>query len=120
MIITGHGDIVETLKFLVSQREYADASVRPFQKEGAVYGAFFLRLLPEHNVTVYGEILEPKYKEDREVFASPHMEHVRLTKCYSYLEPEGEYGNTHIATMALFLTKELFDLARDSGWPHLI
>jgi hypothetical protein len=112
--------IMGALRQLVAGRQRADRNVLPFQEEGARPGAFFVRLEDTLGVTIYGEVLEPQYEEDREMFGAPSMKNVRLSRCYSKLEPDGEIGNTHIATMATFLTKEQFDIARELAWPNLI
>lgn len=102
-----------------TNRARADAVVSPEDEAKAVPGAYFVRLEPDAGLTIYGEIIQPKYPEDRAQYSKPHMRFVRLTKCYSQVEPEGEYGNVHIATMAVFLTKEQFEDFRKAGWPSL-
>ena len=103
-----------------SNRADADQTVTPEEAAQAVPGAYFIRLEPDIQLTIYGEILEPQNEEDKPLYRMSHMRFVRLTRCYSAIEPEGEYGNVHIASMAAFISKEDFELFRSQGWPSLL
>jgi hypothetical protein len=48
------------------------------------------------------------------------MKNYFFTKCYSTAPGcmTGEYGDTHVSTMNVPLTKEEFDRAQELGWPQ--
>ena len=101
-------------------REAADARVKPWQA-AIKLGDHFVRVeaLGGDLLTIYGEVIESPYPEDREVFAQPHMKHYRLTRCFSVACPEGEIGDVHVSSVQLLIDKETFELARLTGWPSL-
>ena len=101
-------------------REAADARVKPWQA-AIKSGDHFVRVdaLGGDLLTIYGEIIESPYPEDREIFAQPHMKHYRLTRCFSLACPEGEIGDVHVSTINKRMDKETFELARLTGWPSL-
>jgi hypothetical protein len=102
-------------------RRNADASVTPEAEAAAAVGSYFIRLYPVTGgcLTIYGVIIESRFEEDRALMSAPHMRFMRLTQCYSMVEPEGEPGNVHIAAMTTFITKEQFEQSRADGWPSL-
>ena len=102
-------------------RRIADGHVTPEIEASAIYGAHFIRLyaIPGGCLTIYGEIIEPMYEEDRAQYNDPSMRYMRLTRCYSQAEAAGEYGNVHIATMTAFISKEQFKKFQADGWPSL-
>ena len=71
-------------------------------------------------LTIYGEIIESPFEQDREIFAQPHMKHYRLSRCFSVACPEGEIGDVHVSSIRSLLEKETFELARRSHWPSLM
>lgn len=112
------GDAAEILSKLMKSRDAADRRVTQEQSDQAIVGACFLRFEPRDRILIYGEIVEPAYSEDRVLFEQPHMKHVRLARCYSVVEPDGEFGNVHVATMNHFVTREVFEGFRAQGRPN--
>lgn len=95
--------------------EQADGAVQPWQA-AIKPGDYFVRYLPEEDLVIWGEVVEPD-PEDASLFRQPHMKNVRLTRCYSMVCPDGEYGNTHVATMTSGIGRTQFERARERGWP---
>ena len=61
--------------------------------------------------------LEAEKRWQEETWSSPGMKNVRFAKCYSKACPEGEYGNVHVASIAMQLSEEEFMTALHAGWP---
>jgi hypothetical protein len=87
-------------------------------------GGFFARLAPEAGVVVYGEILDPLAGADPEerdflrgTYGAPHNRNVRFSRCFSKICPEGEMGDTHVASMNVVLTAREFTKAKKLAWP---
>ena len=110
----------EMLNAVRRAREAADAQVQPWQA-AIKPGDFFVRvaMLCSELLTIYGEIIESPYPEDREIFAQPHMRHYRLSKCFSEACPEGEMGDVHVSSIRAVIEQEEFEFARLKGWPPL-
>jgi len=111
----------EMFETIHQARKAADARVKPWQA-AIKLGDHFVRVdaLGGDLLTIYGEVIESPYPEDREVFAQPHMKHYRLTRCFSLACPEGEIGDVHVSTINKLMDKETFELARITGWPSLV
>ena len=110
----------EMLDAVRQAREAADAQVQPWQA-AIKPGDFFVRVVMfgADVLTIYGEIIESPFEQDRKIFAQPHMKHYRLSKCYSVACPEGEIGDVHVSSIRSLIVKEIFELARCSHWPSL-
>ena len=101
-------------------RQTADGRVLPWQTR-IKPGDLFVRVVMfgAEILTIYGEIIESPFEQDREIFAQPHMKHYRLSKCFSVACPEGEMGEVHVASIQILIDRETFELARLAGWPSL-
>lgn len=122
MNIKSFSSFEEMLASMAQDRAVADAQVDPVQS-GLKIGDFFIR--ETHGLVIYGEVLNPIDGEDEEerefqrrTRNQPHMKHYRFTKCYSPVVPDGEYGDIHVSTVSLVLSREMFDRCRAAGWPQ--
>lgn len=104
----------EIMEEIRRRTEAADSRVEPWQAE-IKPGDFFLEQHGE--ITIYGEVIESPYEEDREMYRKPHMKHFRLTRCFSVACPEGEMGDKHVSAIMMLLSKDQFEQARKMGWP---
>lgn len=95
----------------------ADEAVQPWQ-DAVKIGDYFVRVeeLYGDRFVIFGEVIDFEYEEDREVYQQEHMKNHRLTKCYSVLCPEGEFGDVHVVSIGAVITKEMFEEARDADW----
>jgi hypothetical protein len=107
-------DFVQFAEEIARARQQADDNVEAWQAEITI-GDHFIRV--HGAIMIYGKVIDLDYEEDRELYKEPHMKNVRFTKCYSKLCPDGELGNTHVATMAFKMTAEQFENAREAKWP---
>ena len=119
----------ELLKDFEAQRAAADAAVGPEASQFKV-GGFYARFMPELGFIVYGEILDPVQEEidsgadeteveyQKHLRDQPHMKNYLYTRSYSVACPHGEYGDVHVASMNVPLTKKEFERARALGWPR--
>jgi hypothetical protein len=89
-------------------RTLSGAAPREWQKD-VCPGCYFIRFLPEKDITIYGEVLEQPPNEDLDGYLP--------TMCYSRAFPEGVSLQTPLATMAKLLSKEQFDMAAKLHWP---
>lgn len=92
-------------------------------------GTYFIQFIPELQLVVYGEVLDPLKIEIEAggsasnvafieaLYEADHMKYVRFTRCFSELVPDGEYGDTHVARMNTKLSRREFRLAKKMGWP---
>lgn len=86
-------------------------------------GDHFVRLVDENGVlAIYGEFVtadtaDTDGDEDMDFYSQPHMKNFRFSRCFSILCPEGELGDTHVATIGKKLSPTQFNLAREMGWP---
>jgi len=80
-------------------------------------GDCFVRLMEVSGepFDIYGEVIPIKYEEDRELMRM--RPDLRMCRCFSQLCPEGELGTVFIVTMSHKITRELFESAREQGWP---
>lgn len=116
--------------------EEANSSVRPFQ-EAIKPGDFYARWEPNAGVMIYGEIIDPlqwyhdqpkpwdhdleeEYGYDKQMWDSYRMRHMRYTKSYSVMCPDGEPGSVHVAVMHAKLNREQFEFMRRCNWPESI
>ena len=101
-------------------REAADARVKPWQA-AIKLGDHFVRVVmfDAERLTIYGEIIESPFLQDREIFDQPHMKYYRFSRCFSVACPEGEIGDVHVSTILSLIDKETFELARLTNWPSL-
>lgn len=128
MSIKTYASDEELFEDIRKNREAADAAVGPEHKQYKI-GTFYARFMPELEIIVYGEILDPIQEEidagadeeevafSREHWAQPYMKNYRATKSYSVACSNGEHGDVHVASMNVPLTKEEFERARGLGWP---
>lgn len=105
------GDLFDQIQ---KDRQAADDRVELWQEKIQV-GDFFVRLANCMGtpIMVFGEVVESQYEEDRESYARPHMKHFRLTKSFSVLCSEGEFGDVHVSTIDSVITKGMFEAARN-------
>jgi hypothetical protein len=117
----------EMFDFMHQQEEAANARVTPEQAQIG-YGAFWMR--PYDDLLIFGHVPTAEETEaseralgaddeeieyQRESFADAYNRGYRYGKCYSVVEPEGEWGSTHIANM-IEITEQQFNQARDFSW----
>ncbi|HUU88607.1 MAG TPA: hypothetical protein VMX17_12760 [Candidatus Glassbacteria bacterium] len=117
MTVTAYDSIEDMFKDVQSQVEKSNAAVQPWQSQ-IKEGTYFLRLERSFGIVIYGYVDKLEYEEDKELYASPHMEHFRPARCFSEMCPEGEFGDVHIATVDLIISKEVFDKAKENNWPN--
>lgn len=127
--ITEFDNIDDMLSYIQEGREEADAAVGPEARQ-FVPGTHYARFIPDHGLLVYGEIIDPIESErqagadedeiefQRQLRDEPHMKHMRFTKSYSEACAEGEFGDVHVSTMHVPLTKEEFERAKANAWPN--
>lgn len=72
-------------------------------------GCFFVRFVPEHDQTLFGEVLARGEGKTGKFFR-----HVRE---HSREHPEGAHEDIHVSSIAMLLSKEQFEKARQLGWP---
>lgn len=117
MKVTPIDDLDAFFKKVAEDRDEADAQVKPWQAEMKV-GDHFVRIVDMGEpIVIYGVLEDSPYEEDQEHYSEPHMKHFRLTKCFSIMCPEGEFGDTHVSVMQKKLSPTQFELAREMGWP---
>ena len=130
MIIKDDTTFEDIMEEIHAAREAADANVGPEHTQYKM-GGHFVRFHPA-GILIYGEILDPIQEEkdagadeeevewQRQMRAQPHMKYSFFTKCYSTAPGcmNGEYGDTHVSTMNVPLTKEEFDRAHGLAWPQ--
>lgn len=109
---------------LAANREAASAQVRPWQR-AVKPGDFYVHYNEEHELFVFGEILDPVATCDPDeveyitkTYAQPHMADFRFARAYSPLCDEGELGDIHVLTIDVVIWKELFEQYRDLDWPQ--
>lgn len=117
-------DLSDPIEMIRRQRD-AEATymaTAPASQTGIVWGSFFARKIPELQTVVFGAI--PTFEEfirlegqarAEEWAEGPYARGRRFARCYSTLEPDGEWGSTHIADMVP-ITAEQFETARRLGW----
>lgn len=91
----------EAMRAVQERKSMADSRIRPFQenmRRGDCFAAD-----SRMGFVIFGEILE----DPKDGFA--------FTKAYSECCPEGEMGDTHLATMVP-ISREGFELAMERGW----
>ena len=96
-------------------RREADARIQPHQAAIGP-GDYFVVVLKDEELTIYGQVVEPETEEDKALYRQPHMRGLRLTRCYSASCPQGELGDTHVSTMTP-VPEECFRWAERNGWP---
>jgi hypothetical protein len=107
----------------------ANARVRPLQQD-VVWGTHWAAHYPDMELIVFGyvptleelEKIERGHGADDEEWEfekattlDSYARGYRFGKAYSVIEPEGEWGSTHISVM-LPISKEQFEAARERGW----
>lgn len=127
MSVRGFNNIEDMMAFMRQQEEAANARVSPGQAEIG-YGAWWLR--PYEDITIFGYVPtedevraseggegadEEELQYTLEMLADAHRRGYRYGKAYSEIEPEGEWGSTHISTM-VEITQAQFERAREVGW----
>lgn len=134
--VTTFESIEDLFDEIEQSRTRADAAVQTFQA-AIKPGDCFMRYIPDASVVVFGEVLDPfswyheevaraKTAEDRkeldrelasekQMRAASHMKHVRFTRAFSIMCPDGEMGDGHVATM-LPISREVFETAKKLEW----
>lgn len=127
MSVMGFDNADDMFAYMREQEEAANARVTPGQAQIG-YGAWWLR--PYEDVVIFGYV--PTQDEVRaseggdeadpeelqytlETLADAHRRGYRYGRAYSVIEPEGEWGSTHISTM-VEITEEQFNQAQAHGW----
>lgn len=120
-------DELSTVQDLLSYVREAAASVEAREVEAwqakLKPGDFVVRFVNDQ--VLFSEVLDPvaqaeAYDEDveevREQYAQPHMQHFRSARSYSAQNPEGEYGDFHLSSAVVTISKDLFEKIRAAGW----
>lgn len=114
--------------------ESVNAGLLPLQvelRDDVDTDRYWARLIPEYdNLLILGEAWSAAHARQSEIDCGADEEEADYTaealaesrtrgylfgRCYSIVEPEGEIGSTHVSQV-MPISKELFDLARESGW----
>lgn len=122
-------DSVEAMFAEIGKREERlNASVIPIQR-AVTYGSYWLRVWED--IPIFGyvftrdelEASERNLGSEGEELAmtmermdSSYQRGYRFGRAYSVIEPDGELGDTHIASMAGPLTPSEFRIAQDGRW----
>ena len=114
--VTSFDNVEDMFAHIDSQREAADSRVEGWQ-EKLTYGDYFIYYERSIGVVIYGFIETLEDDEDKELYAEPHMKHYRPTRCYSRMCPEGEYGDVHVSSVDMIVSKDTFEKARQQNWP---
>jgi len=129
MEIISFDNMDDMMAHLSRMQEDAEAATLPKQKE-IVGGTYFIRPLDEEGFFVFGEAFSLERMEKEEIAAGGEEDEVAemldeekrkqatglmFGKCYSIVEPTGEYGTTHRAT-AWPITEGFFLNAKENGW----
>jgi len=127
MSVQGFDNIDDMFAWMRSQEEAANTRVTPDQAEIG-YGAYWMR--PYEDIVIFGYVPTQTEREaseralgaddeeieyQRETLADSHARGYRYGKAYSVIEPEGEWGSTHISTM-IQITQEQFTQAKAAKW----
>ena len=138
----GEGVHVETFDSLddlfakqAERHEQAMAGLLPMQRELLEQRKFWwVRPYEEFGILIFGEFdLDSSIAKEKSLTPSDEQDHFpgwliefehrnqvrgfKFGMCYSTYEPQGELGNTHVATM-LPISQEAFEEARLLGWDH--
>jgi hypothetical protein len=116
MDITAFNSFGDMMNHIAAQKDAADARVESWQ-EDLKEGDCFIRYEHSIGVVIYGVVEALEYDEDKELYAEPHMKNFRPTRCYSYMCPEGEYGDVHVCSVSMIIPKSIFETAKQLGWP---
>jgi hypothetical protein len=117
----------DMVAWMHEQEALANAALTPEQREIG-YGDHWVRQYDD--ILIFGYI--PTFEEieaqeralgaedeeiqfELEMFIDSYGRGYRYGKCYSVVEPDGEWGSTHIVSMVK-ITKEQFDFARANNW----
>lgn len=111
----------EMQAYMRRKEEEANANVHPRQQD-IDWGTYWVRLAPDLGLAVFGYVnTDAEIRalgEDRETMVmlrDAHARGYRYGKAYSVLEPEGEWGSTHIAN-AWPITRAQFMQAKMAHW----
>lgn len=125
--VQGFDNIEDMFAWMREREQAANDRVSPEQAEIG-YGAWWMR--PYEDIIIFGYVPTQEEQEaseralgaddeeieyQRDMLADAYGRGYRYGKAYSEIEPEGEWGSTHISTM-VEISEELFNLARDRGW----
>jgi len=118
----------ELFAVLDRNRQAADGACTPAQM-ALKPGDYYVRFLPEDDLVVYGEIIDPvasdqEYGADadelaylKELYSAPHMQGIRFGRHYSVMCVEGELGDMHVVTAHVRLSLEAFNWFKEREFP---
>lgn len=120
------GNLDDMARYMADAEKVANENTLPRQKT-ITYGDYWLKA--DHDIFVFGRVLtEDEYTEGittkkgrKEALDALHERYdrgYRRCKTYSLFVPEGELGDSHVATMWP-ITQEEFVYARKAGWAHV-
>ena len=117
--IKGFDSLEEMLAYMAKQEAAANAAVRPRQQAGLGWGKYGLRVVDDMPIwtEIYTEA-EAADGEEPETVADlqdSHRRGYRYGRHYSRVEPLGELGSVHIATMWP-ISEADFNVAQEIGW----
>lgn len=118
--VQGFDSFEDAMQAMRDAEERANALTLPQQREIG-YGDFWCRPVPEWGIFIFGRVStldELRKGEDAETIVALEERFTRgyrFGKAYSTIEPEGEWGDTHVANMWP-ITEAEFEEAKGHGW----
>lgn len=91
------------------EKQDADEQIKEWQN-ALKYGDFFYFFSSQHEIVMWAEVLEDPMEDE--------LHGYRYCRCYISTEPNGILGYLHVSVAHKTVSKEIFDLARQCGWPH--
>ena len=117
-------------EFMREQERLANENTADWQR-AIGYGDYWMRMYEEILIFGYVNTLDELDAIERELgveddelafersmISNAHERGYRYGKAYSVVEPDGEWGSTHVSTM-IPISREMFEAARECGWTHL-
>lgn len=119
MSVQGFDSLDEMLAYMAEQEARANAAVRPRQLAALGWGKYGLRMAEEMpiwtEIYTQDEAAEGEDPETMRDLLASYDRGYRYGKHYSTVEPTGEIGSVHIATMWP-ISKDDFNVAQEIGW----
>lgn len=112
----------EDLAKYISSNEEA-AKLAAGQRDGLLkaltHGTYFVSVLPEEQLVIFGKVEQSEYPEDDAGIAESRNRGYIFGRCYSVACPEGELGDTHITNVTTKISEAVFNRAKANGWRHV-
>ena len=117
----------DMLAFMRESERQANARTTPAQRNIG-YGSYWVRSWQGVMIFGYVPSMDEIMDQERDLGASDaeirweveslenaYERGYRYGKCYSVIEPLGEWGSTHVSAM-IEIPKEIFEAAQEAGW----